>query len=55
MPERSDGRKVLWSRTPHLNLLRLVVYDGLLVLERGLQILVALQQRLTELGRELEV
>ena len=39
----------------HLDFLRLVLDDGLLVLQRGFQLLVPLQQRLSEFRRELEI
>ena len=39
----------------HLNFLGLVLDDGLLVLQRGFQLLVPLQQRLPEFRRQLEI
>ena len=39
----------------YLNFLRLVLDDGLLVLQRGFQLLVSLQQRLPEFRSELEI
>ena len=39
----------------YLNFLRLVLDDGLLVLQRGFQLLVALQQGLPQFRRQLEV
>ena len=40
---------------PHLDLLTLVVDDGLLLLQARLQLLVPLQESLPQLGRQLEV
>ena len=50
-----QGFNNCFKKSAHLNFHRLIIDDGLLMLERKFQLLVPLKERLPELGGELQI